>query len=164
MRKSHPVGWLFACEAGGEGENGEDATATRVGNGNMSLPQVGEGGPLAVDEDAPQGDTKRLQQGKKANHTVLPRQSIFDHQQSILIRLASKTPSPPWRRPRYTVLFGDSHCIFDVVAIAFSSTAYGGALLAAARSRSGSDNRPGCHSLPSRRFATRREPHIFVPP
>ena len=40
-------------------ENCEDATATRVGNGNMSLPQVGEGGPLAVDEDAPQGDTKR---------------------------------------------------------------------------------------------------------
>ena len=30
--------------------------------------------------------------------------------------------------------------------------------LAAARSRSGSDNRSGCHSLPSRRFATRREP------
>ena len=29
-------------------------------------------------------------------------------------------------------------------------------LLAAARSRSGSDNRSGCHSLPSRRFATSR--------
>ena len=79
---SHASGFLFAKRTGDEDENGEDATATRVGNGNMSLPQVGEGGPLAVDEDAPQGDTKRLQQGKKANHTVSPHQSIFGHRRN----------------------------------------------------------------------------------
>ena len=37
-----------------------------------------------------------------------------------------------------------------------SSTASGPPFLAAARSRSGSDSPPGCHSTPSRRFATHR--------
>ena len=44
------VGRRLACR---RGNGDEDVMATRKGNGFGSLPQGGEGGPLAVDEDAP---------------------------------------------------------------------------------------------------------------
>ena len=47
------------------------------------------------------------------------------------------------------------------VFFASSSVGYSATCLASARSRSGSDNTPCCHSRPSRRFATRDSPQAL---
>ena len=55
---------------------------------------------------------------QKARVIISPRQNLFDRERGILIRLASKTPSPPWRRLTYAVLFARSHGIFVVFTAA----------------------------------------------